>query len=197
MNEHQIGNLIYLSLLGIAVIAWFVLYNRESLNRTLQQALIWGLIFFGVVMAFGLWDDFQEHVAHPHIQIHDSDQVAIPRSIDGHYYITVQINEEPVNFLIDTGATNIVLSREDASRVGISVDRLVFRDWALTANGQVKLAPVQLDRVALGPIEYTDVSASVSEGPLFQSLLGMDYLQLWERIEITQDQLILTYATEF
>ncbi len=192
MSEYEIGRLIFLIVLGGAVVFWFLASNRQSLNKTLQYAVVWGLIFLGVIAAAGLWDDVRHQVMPRQAVFEDQGRVQVPRSPDGHYYLTLDVNGSSVDFVVDTGASGVVLSQKDAARTGLPMDELVYLGRAMTANGEVRTAPIRLDRVALGGIVDRNVPAWVNEGDLDKSLLGMAYLQRWDRIEITQGELILT-----
>ncbi len=192
MTSFEWGNLIYLILLLAMVLTWFVARNRESFGKLAQQALAWGLIFIGVIAAIGLWDDIRQTLRPSQSLVSDAGQVEVPRSRDGHYYLTLQINDRPVEFLIDTGASDMVLTHSDAERVGVDLDDLNYVGRANTANGTVRTAPIRLDRVELGPIRDQRVRAWVNQGEMDQSLLGMAYLRRWSRIEIAGDALILT-----
>ncbi len=191
MNGDQIAQIAYLGLLGAALAGIYLVSHRETLSKTLQQAAVWVLIFLGVIAGVGLWSDIQRNIS-PHQSVVSDNRIEVPQSADGHYHLILDINGTPVDFVVDTGATEMVLSREDAARIGIDVDNLAYLGTALTANGMVRTAPIRLDRVALGPIVDQNVRAVVNEGELFGSLLGMGYLDRFQRIEIAGDRLILT-----
>lgn len=191
MSSMDYGNLAYLVLLGAVVTFWFFVQNRQSLNKTLQQGAIWGLIFLGTIAAVGLWGDIRQTVNPQQLVMTDTGRIEVPRGPDGHYYLTLDINDAPVRFVVDTGATSMVLTKTDAERVGLTADDLIFYSEAMTANGPVRTAPVRLDDVALGPFHDANVRAFVNEGEMNQSLLGMDYLNRYARLEITNGQLIL------
>jgi aspartyl protease family protein len=112
--------------------------------------------------------------------------------MNGHYYLEAQVNGVPVTFTVDTGATDLVLSREDARRAGIDPDDLAYLGAADTANGTVRTARVTLEQVALEGIVDRDVRAVVTDGDLDASLLGLSYLHLFSRIEIADGALVLT-----
>lgn len=115
----------------------------------------------------------------------------MPRSPDGHYHLTLDVNGTPLRFIVDTGATDIVLSREDALRVGIDPTTLRFFGRAVTANGTVQTARVTLESVTLGPHTDHNVPARVNGGSMTGSLLGMGYLERFQRVEISRDRLTL------
>lgn len=192
MTSIEMGNLIYLVLLLAMVLWWFLARNRQSMGKTAQQALAWGLIFIGVIAAIGVWDDIRQTLRPSQGTITAAGQVEVPRANDGHYYLTLQINGKPVEFLIDTGASDMVLTQADAKRTGVVLKDLAYIGRAMTANGEVRTARIKLNSVTLGPVRDTNVTAWVNQGEMDQSLLGMAYLQRWDRIEITGGALILT-----
>lgn len=191
MSTDQIMQLTYLVLLAAAIGGSYVVSHRGNMGKVAQQAALWFLIFVGVIGAYGLWEDISNDV-NPRQAIVSDSRIEVPRSFDGHYYLTLDINDVPVRFVIDTGASQMVLSQQDARRVGIDPGDLDFFGSASTANGIVRTAPVVLDEVALGTIRDTRLPAVVNGGEMDESLLGMTYLGLYDRIEITNGQLILT-----
>ncbi len=192
MDTDNIARLTYLVLLGAAVLMWFVTQNRQSLGKTMQQALAWVFIFIGVIAAVGLWEDVRTTVSPAPQMVVTGDTIEVPRSVDGHYYLPLLVNGKPVNFLVDTGASQIVLSDHDAERVGIDTNNLNYFGRAVTANGTVRTAPVRLDSIAVGPITDSNVSAWINEGKLDQSLLGMDYLHRFSSMKFADGKLILS-----
>ncbi len=192
MDEWQIGRASYLILLGSVLVFWFFVQNRQNLGRTLQQAVAWGLIFLGVIAAIGLWGDIRQTVRPSLGTVTAEGRIEVPRAPDGHYYLTLGINGKPVEFLVDTGATDMVLTLKDAERAGLKTDDLAFHGRAMTANGPVRTAPVILDTISVGPISDHDVRAWVNGGDMAQSLLGMAYLQRWSNIQISGGALVLT-----
>lgn len=192
MSAIDTGHLIYLVLLGLMVLAMFVIGSRQSLNKTLQHAAIWGLIFVGAIAAVGLWGDIQRVTGTARAVTQQNGQITVPRSPDGHYYLSLDINGVPLRFVLDTGATDLVLRQSDSVRAGLSPDQLAYTAQANTANGVVALAPVRLDTVALGPHRDENVRAVVNQAPMQMSLLGMGYLQRWGSITIANNTLTLT-----
>ena len=191
MDSVDTGHLVYLAILGIAVVGWYIAENRHALGRTVRLALAWGFIFLGVVAGYGLWEDIRDDVAPRQAVFQDGARVEVPRAFDGHYYLTLELNGVPVDFIVDTGATDMVLSRADAARIGLDPDALAYTGIAGTANGQVRTARVRLEAVALGGVTDRNLSASVNAGAMDTSLLGMSYLQRFERLEIANGRLVL------
>lgn len=191
MNASDIGQLAYLVLLGAAVVGWFIAQNRRNLGKTAQQAALWGLIFVGFIAAVGLWGDIRNSVMPRQSLVANGQAIEVPRSPDGHYYLTLKVNGTPVRFVVDTGASDVVLTKADAKRVGIDPSQLAYVGTATTANGVVRTAPVRLDSVGLGDLVARGVRASVNGGQMQGSLLGMSYLQRFGKIEISGNKMIL------
>jgi len=191
MNSDNLAQLIYLVLLGSVIAGWFFVDNRKNLGKTAQQAAVWALIFVGVIAAIGLWGDIRGNITPSQSYIDGAATIEVPRNPDGHYYLTLEIDGTSVQFVIDTGASDVVLTKKDASRIGIDVENLFFGDIANTANGKVRTARVRLQNVTLGEIFDSSIRASVNEGEMDKSLLGMTYLQRYSKIEIGNGKMIL------
>jgi aspartyl protease family protein len=102
--------------------------------------------------------------------------VAIPRSPDGHFWTSAQVSGVPVSFLIDTGASTVALTRNDARRIGIDMSTLKRDAEVRTAGGRVVASTVTLERIDVGGLVVQNVSAVVLEDGLEKSLLGMSFL---------------------
>ncbi|TNF18754.1 MAG: TIGR02281 family clan AA aspartic protease [Rhodobacteraceae bacterium] len=191
MDAMDTGHLIYLVMLLGAVVFWFVAANRQAMGKLVQQALLWGLIFIGVIAAVGLWEDIRHTVMPRQSTFSEAGRIEVPRSPDGHYYLTLDVNGAPVRFVVDTGASSIVLLERDAEAAGIDLSRLRYTGTAMTANGAVRTARVVLDEIGLAGMEDRRVTAFVNEGEMAESLLGMSYLQRFDRLEISGGRLIL------
>lgn len=189
MDNDTFGRLAYLILLLLAVSGWVIVEYRGRLGFAMRTAAAWGLIFVGVAAGYGLWTDIQTRIA-PMQQVTPG-AVEMPRAEDGHYYATLTINGKPVQFLADTGATNMVLSRSDAERVGVNLDDLRYLGQAMTANGMVRTARVTLPQVDFGPFNDRDVVAYVTDGDMDGSLLGMDYLGTF-KLQIEGGKMVLS-----
>ena len=192
MEEFDYARITYLVVLGSAVVFWFFAVNRNSMNKVLQQAMIWGFLFIGVIAAYGLWEDVRQTSVPQQMVALEGGQIELPRAPDGHYYLTADVNGAIIDFVVDTGATDIVLSEADARRAGFTPSELNYIGRAQTANGEVRIAPVRIDRFAVGAMEDVGVRAVVNEGELGSSLLGMSYLQRFSSVEISGGRLVLT-----
>jgi len=122
--------------------------------------------------------------------ISDDGSVEIQRSSDGHFYADVQINGAPVHALIDTGATGVALSRDDARSAGLATSIGMNDVVGEGADGDVRGEYVRLDRISVGQKTVEDVPAVVlNSGQL--SLLGQSVLSKFDSVEIHGDTMVL------
>ncbi len=177
--------------LGLLIAAGVLGSYRDRMGQALQHAAIWALIFVGVVLAIGFYDPLKRQLLNDEPLQIDENTVAIDASRDGHFYAVLEINGQDVEFVVDTGATELVLSKQDADRAGIDLDGLTFNRPASTANGQVMGAYVRLNSVRLGPFTDYDIPATVNGGELRTSLLGMAYLNRYRGFEVDGNRMYL------
>lgn len=192
MTSDMIGQMAYLALLLVAVAGYFISENRFSLGQTLRHALIWIFIFVGALAVVGLWQNVKNDISPRQTYMSETGQITLPRAYDGHFYAQLMLNGKPVDFVIDTGASNVVLTKKDAERAGIDLSALRFFGRAMTANGQTRTAPARIARVEIEDIMDFNLEVWVNEGEMSQSLLGNTYLQRFTKIEIGQKEMVLT-----
>jgi len=119
-------------------------------------------------------------------------EIRIRKRLDGHFNANVAVNGKQIAMIVDTGASSIVLTPEDAAKAGIDTRNLAYNIPVLTANGRTFAARVRLDKVAIGPLDRTNVDALVAKhGAMTQSLLGMSFLSRLRSYEFSGDFLTL------
>ena len=122
----------------------------------------------------------------------DNNIVAITADRSGQFSISATVNGTYVEMILDTGASQVVLTEFDARRVGINVDELVFSVPVKTANGETRMAAVRLDDVDVGSINVSSVRGLVAKpDDLGTSLLGMSFLKSLSSFEVRGNQVIL------
>lgn len=156
-----------------------------------------GMMIVAFIIALGLltmfFADIQESQYNPNQAPLSSPagnavEVALLRNRQGHYVVTGEINQQPAEFLLDTGATDVVIPADLAAQLGLSRG---YAAKAMTANGTVTVYETSIDQLKVGDIELRNVRASINPGMRGQSiLLGMSALK---QIEFVQrgDQLTL------
>lgn len=116
----------------------------------------------------------------------------VPSDRTGHFRVNAVIGGRSLEFLVDTGASIIALTKKDADRLGLNPSPREFTALIQTANGVVRAAKVRLGTVSVGGLDVSDVEAVVMpNGALAQNLLGMSYLSRLKRFEFRTGQLVL------
>ena len=124
-------------------------------------------------------------------QASDSEPAALVKASDGHFWANGQVDGAPVRFLVDTGASKVSLTLQDARRLGLDPSRLTYDQTVRTADGQSQAARVRLKSVSVNGARVADVDALVISEGLPASLLGMSYLGRLSRFEATRSSLVL------
>lgn len=119
------------------------------------------------------------------------DGVVVARGHEGHFTTQATINGATIPMVIDSGASLVVLRREDALAAGISVFPSEFTGTAQTAGGTVKTKRVMLDRIGIAGIERRNVAAAVVDANLPTSLLGQSFLAQLNEVRMAGDEIIL------
>ncbi|MGN7678987.1 MAG: retropepsin-like aspartic protease family protein [Anaplasma sp.] len=117
--------------------------------------------------------------------------VVFRKSRDGHFYILAAINGENITFLVDTGATDVVLSANDARRIGAHMRPEKKSKTYHTANGAIQASYFQIPEIRIGSLVARNVGASISTSELRTSLLGMSFLKHFHFI-MRDDELLLS-----
>jgi aspartyl protease family protein len=115
----------------------------------------------------------------------------IERSDDGHFYVDAEVNGQLVHFLVDTGASSVVLTMADAKHVGLPFSEGQFSVIARGASGDVSGQIMKIGRVAIGRKEAFDVEGAVVAQGLDVSLLGQSFLSRIGTLVIDGDRMIL------
>lgn len=199
----QIARLVaLLSLMAVVgAVAWRTL--RGSMTQALRAAAFWMVIAATLAVVYAYRDPLRqvadrvlgEAIPGYAVSSGEPDTVEIVRSANRSFAVRATINGAAVTLMLDTGASAVVLTQEDARAAGLNTGGLRYDVTVDTANGRTRAAGVVLDRVTVGSITERNVRALVSpEGALRTSLLGMSFLSRLDGFEISGDRLILRGA---
>jgi aspartyl protease family protein len=123
--------------------------------------------------------------------ISSGEPAQVIKASDGHYWAEADVNGSRVRFLVDTGASAVALTADDARRLGFDPAKLNYAYSVMTANGQAKAAAIKLASVSVAGAKVANVDALVIDHGMDTSLLGMTYLGRLSRFEATRTALIL------
>ncbi|UTW53942.1 TIGR02281 family clan AA aspartic protease [Kordiimonas sp. SCSIO 12610] len=183
---------------GLVIIVIFggaaVLWSQSSLLRLAKIAGLWVAIIGALSAVYLYKTDFNNSfmsAVDPSGISETEDGLIVHRSKDGHFWLRAYANNVPIRMMVDTGASNIVLSPEDAERIGMQLDDLSFNGIAHTANGEVSYARAKIDHIAFGDTRFNDVPVTVNGAKMNGSLLGLSVLNEFSSIEFRGDIMIL------
>jgi aspartyl protease family protein len=194
-------NLIYLGLILIFLIINFLSNNKDGFFTIIKYLSIWIIITLLAIISYSYRYELQmakEKVTRellPGTSTHDrrSRKIILTRAKDGHFYLNTIINKQKIRFLVDTGASDVALSLQDAKKIGIDFNRIKFDKIYSTANGQTKGASINLNHLIINNVKFKNISASVMSSNMGVSLLGMTFLNRLKKIEFKSNSLILYY----
>ena len=188
---------------------WAVLIGSGIFGRgikisdTIKQLAIWVVIILGLMVGYVFRYDMQDFASRisggllpgsPISTTNDKGraEVTLIRSENGHFEASAGVNGKPIRFLVDTGASAIVMTASDAELVGIDVNNLAFTIITQTANGQGRSARAKIQSLYLGGIERNNLTVMIAQpGRLNQSLLGQQFLESLSSYEKRGDRLTL------
>lgn len=185
-------------LLLILLSSSVALAARTQIKEAVKSALAWIAIGLALLTLYTYQDGFKALAQNMLVAIDPAQpqsakgKVTIRENSDGHFTAAAEVNGARVRFLVDTGATEVVLTKIDARHAGIDVDNLDYTLPVSTANGTTMVAPISLRSVRVGSIVVKDVRAEVAGKGLDYSLLGMSYLRRLSSYEVSHKTLILT-----
>ncbi len=120
------------------------------------------------------------------------DSVVVPRDNSGHFRVEANVDGRRLAFIVDTGASVIALTADDASSLGIHPFPVDYTVLLKTANGTVRAAPATLGLVEIGDIMVHDVAAVVlPDSALSENLLGLSFLSRLRHFEYSRGKLVL------
>lgn len=184
-------------IIALPLVAW-IAHSGPGLRATVRYAAIWAGLGLAIIVVYGYQTEISAigrrtlAALRPGQSEADAEgSVSFFAARDHHFWIDAVVNDKDVRFLLDTGASAIVLTKGDAARLGFGADQLVFNKAFETANGVTHGAPILLNELRIGPIVFREVSAWVNQGDLTQSLLGMGFLSRLSEVVITPDRLTI------
>jgi aspartyl protease family protein len=120
-------------------------------------------------------------------------EMVLTQGEGGGFYVIGKVNGAPVRFVIDTGASDIVLTPDDARRAGADMAALDYRHSYETANGVGAGAPFIAEHFEVGAIKARDVPMSVNGTPMSASLLGGVFLRELDSYEVKGNRMTLRW----
>jgi aspartyl protease family protein len=190
----------FVNLVGFFLIlsASLIMGQRFRTRDTIRNIAIWcaafavlgiGYTFRGELSAIG--ERVRGELIPSYAVATGPHEMTLTASEDGGFYVEGEVNGAPAHFMIDTGATDIVLAPADAQRAGIAIAGLDYSRPSETANGAGWGARTHLTRLVIGNIELDDIPVTVNKAPMNASLLGQAFLKRLDSFEVRNGRLTL------
>lgn len=188
-----------LSVLAFVLLASFV-FGQPKVREILQGTLFWGGLCALLVVGYTYRTDLVQAgyrvlgALAPGLAVTQPDgSILIVRDASGHFVLDGRVNGARTHFLLDTGASAVVLTYKDAQRAGFHPEDLSFTVPVSTANGRTLVAPIRIETITVGDYTLNNIRAFVArEGSLSSSLFGLTALDRLRSWRIEGDRLIMT-----
>ena len=184
-----IYDLLLLGLIGSSLL----LHVMSNPGQALRHAALWVLIGSLLALGYSIWSGMGRlgSELNPVQGRQVNGGISFPATLNGPFVIRGAVNGEPIVFIVDTGASDVVLPAEEARRIGIDPDKLDYTLPFRTASGMTYGARIRLEEMRLGPITMRGVRAAVIREGLDHALLGMSFLGRLSSYQVSNDVLTL------
>ena len=185
----------------LALVSTSLLFVREfNLKRTVRNILMWVAAGSVLILGFSFQNELQELGVRlrsnliPGYPVQTgARELTLSEGEGGHFQVYGTVNGTKIAFMIDTGATDIVLDPADAQRLGIDFGSLKFDRPFSSANGIGYGARTMVDNLSVGPISFSNVEIFVNKTDIGTSLLGMAFLKRLKSYSVSGGKLILKW----
>ena len=200
--DSPLGDPYLIQTLGfLALVSSGLLFIREiNIKQTVRNVLIWLAVGGVLIIGFSFQNELKDLGLRLRSQLvpeyavqTGSRELTISEGEDGHYHVYGLVNGMKVRFLVDTGASDIVLDPADATRLGIDLNSLSFDKPFGSANGVGYGASMELADLSVGAIHFSNVRVTVNRAPMGSSLLGMTFLKRLKSYSFSGGKLILRW----
>jgi aspartyl protease family protein len=184
----------------VLVASGVVFSRRFSFRESARNIAIWMGIAAVLVLGYTYYPQLQDVADNARSELIpgypvniSANEMVFSKDRNGDFLIIGSANTAQVKFLADTGASDIVLSPEDAQRAGIDTSKLSFDRTYETANGEGRGAAAMLDTLQIGDMKLFDVPVSINRAKMRTSLLGMAFLSRMKSFEFRDRKLTLRW----
>lgn len=201
MTEDQNINLVFA--IGALVLVASALFSRRmGFGEIIRTALAWVAIFAVFIVGFSyqneilaVWNRVSGEVTGSNQQLVIGDTLRIRQSVDGHFWANATVNQMPVRFLIDSGATTTAMTLRTAQNAGIEISDSPFPIILSTANGSVEAQRGKIQSLQIGSMVAKDLPVVVAEEFGDSNVIGMNFLSQLKSWRVEGREMILEPPT--
>ncbi len=191
-----------IQLLGfLALASSGLLFVRQvNMSRTIRNVLIWVAVGGVVIIGFSYQHELEDlglrlrsNLVPGYPVSTGPHEMVLSEDEGGSYHVYGTVNGQQVRFLIDTGASDIVLTPADARRLGVDFSKLIFDHVYESANGIGHGATTEVGDLSVGDIHFANVQVAINGAEMSSSLLGMAFLKRLKSYSFSGGKLILRW----
>jgi aspartyl protease family protein len=199
LSEYQIGRIAIGVILILILLPSLLTHFRGRWTKAPRYLLIWGLLLLAIVAGHAYQHELSsvagrviEDLVPGTVVAPVEGEVIVTRRMDRQFQMKAVVNGVTLPFLFDTGATTVTIRAEDADRLGIATDQLLFNVPISTANGRTLAASTMIETLSVGGITERRIQALVAKfGTLGTNLLGQNFLERLSSYRVENDRLIM------
>lgn len=156
---------------------------RSNSGQFMRIALGWVMVFTALYFAYNFYQDYKNHRIAQQTEGQAPD--FIMQKIGNHFYTDAYVNDVRISFMLDSGASMVVLTKQAAQKAGINVDKINNRILLSTANGEKLEKVTYVKEIRLGNIIATNIRVAISEEGLDENLLGQNFMsEVSKKVEV-------------
>ena len=196
-GEIDWARLVYLTVLLSIISMGFGGAFANNIGTTLKHIAIWVAIGATIALTFSFYQELRGAFYDVSGRLDPSSAretdhgIVVFASQDGHFFVRAEAEGRSILFLVDTGASDVVLSHSDAEKLRYNIGDLNFSRSYQTANGIGRGAPITIEGIGIGSIYVRNVRGTIMEKDSQVSLLGMSFLRELGGYEVKTDRLVL------
>lgn len=187
------GNIIFNLIILSFLISSFFIRAKDNFWYKIKILLIWIFAILVITITYNNRNILFKNIIPYSAYDSQDNSLTIRKSNDGHFYISLIVNNKKILFLIDTGATTTTLTLKDARKLGINTAGFMYNIPVNTANGISYGASTQIKNINIGNFHLKSLWVFISKDLSGKSLLGMNFLNQFKEYTVKQDEMILYY----
>ena len=195
LTSTEIAYSIFYAIFLLFLISPFFFKPKKVIYKQFKYLGIWGLIFLLGITLIAYKDILLNNritsvIMPGHVEYNEQELIFYIAN-DNHFYIHANVNGRFTKFLLDTGASDIILSKQDAIKLGFDLNNIIYNKRYHTANGIIKAASITLNKIIIGDIEFYNIPATISNSDMQISLAGMSFLKLFNSYNFDNNRVVL------
>ncbi|MDB5594870.1 MAG: hypothetical protein JWM36_1831 [Hyphomicrobiales bacterium] len=199
LPPERFADLAFYAAIAVAMAGTLAAQFRGQWWRGLQMLAVWSMLLAGFATMYSyrfelavVADRVLTELIPGRVLVSKPGEATVVRRRDGHFIIDVQTNGTRLAFIFDTGATSVVVRAEDAARIGVKTEGLVYDVPVSTANGRALTADVRIPSLTVGGITERNVRALIARpGSLRENLLGQSFLERLASYTVENNKLVM------